>query len=33
MKDYGVKKRFPTMKEWYDGYTFGNTEVYIPGAL
>lgn len=33
MKDYGVEKRFPTMKEWYDGYTFGNTEVYNPWSV
>ncbi|WP_301423791.1 AAA family ATPase [Bacteroides caecimuris] len=30
---YGVENRFPTMKEWYDGYTFGNTEVYNPWSV
>lgn len=30
MHYYGVESRFPTMKEWYNGYTFGNTEVYNP---
>ena len=30
MEAYGVMSRFPTMKEWYDGYLFGNTEVYNP---
>ena len=30
MEYYGVGSRFPTMKEWYDGYVFGNTEVYNP---
>ena len=33
MDDYGVKKRFPTMKEWYDGYLFGDTRVYNPWSV
>lgn len=33
MDDYGVKSRFPTMKEWYDGYMFGDTEVYNPWSV
>lgn len=33
MNYYGVESRFPTMKEWYDGYTFGNTEVYNPWSV
>ncbi|MCI8991682.1 MAG: AAA family ATPase [Eubacterium sp.] len=33
MKDYDVSVRFPTMKEWYDGYLFGNTEVYNPWSV
>ena len=33
MGDYGAKGRFPTMKEWYDGYRFGNTEVYNPWSV
>ena len=28
MKFYGVEERFPDMKSWYDGYRFGNVEVY-----
>jgi len=28
MEYYNVKSRFSTMKEWYDGYMFGGTEVY-----
>ena len=28
MEYYDVKSRFSTMKEWYDGYMFGGTEVY-----
>jgi len=27
---YGVESRFPVMKEWYDGYTFGSADVYNP---
>lgn len=30
MEYYGIESRFPMMKEWYDGYRFGNTEVYNP---
>ncbi len=30
---YGVEGRFPTMKEWYDGYAFGDTEVYNPWSV
>lgn len=33
MKDYDVEKRFQTMKEWYDGYMFGETEVYNPWSV
>ncbi len=33
MKYYEVEERFPTMKEWYDGYTFGDTEVYNPWSV
>lgn len=33
MTDYGVERRFGTMKEWYDGYVFGNTEVYNPWSV
>lgn len=33
MKYYEVESRFPTMKEWYDGYTFGETEVYNPWSV
>ena len=33
MDDYNAKSRFPTMKEWYDGYLFGNTEVYNPWSV
>lgn len=30
LKYYGVEKRFEDIKEWYDGYHFGNTNVYCP---
>ncbi len=33
MSDYGVENRFSTMKGWYDGYLFGDTEVYNPWSV
>ena len=33
MEYYGVEKRFDDMKEWYDGYRFGDTEVYNPWSV
>lgn len=30
---YHVESRFTTMKEWYDGYIFGDTEVYNPWSV
>ncbi|MCI5510030.1 MAG: ATP-binding protein [Eubacterium sp.] len=30
---YGVEERFKDMKKWYDGYTFGDTEVYNPWSV
>ncbi len=33
MEYYGAESRFTTMKEWYDGYMFGNTEVYNPWSV
>jgi hypothetical protein len=27
---YGLSKHYDTVKEWYDGYQFGNTNVYCP---
>lgn len=33
MSCYHVEKRFETMKEWYDGYTFGSIEVYNPWSV
>ncbi len=33
MEYYGVESRFDTMKEWYDGYLFGTSEVYNPWSV
>lgn len=33
MAYYGVESRFSTMKEWYDGYVFGDTHVYNPWSV
>ncbi len=33
MSYYEVETRFSTMKEWYDGYLFGDTEVYNPWSV
>ena len=33
MRYYEVEERFPAMKEWYDGYAFGDTEVYNPWSV
>ncbi len=33
MSYYHVESRFTTMKEWYDGYLFGDTEVYNPWSV
>ncbi len=30
LRYYGVEERFADLKEWYDGYRFGNVEVYCP---
>lgn len=33
MAYYDVESRFTTMKEWYDGYLFGDTQVYNPWSV
>lgn len=33
MEYYAVGSRFSTMKEWYDGYSFGDSEVYNPWSV
>ena len=30
LKSYQLEQHFTEMKEWYDGYHFGNTDVYCP---
>ena len=30
LKDYGLSAHYADMKEWYDGYLFGNTDIYCP---
>ncbi|MCC8111961.1 MAG: AAA family ATPase [Ruminococcus sp.] len=30
---YGISNRFPEMKEWYDGYLFGQKEIYNPWSI
>ena len=30
MRDYGLSKHYETIKNWYDGYHFGNVDVYCP---
>lgn len=33
MEYYQVQERFEDMKKWYDGYTFGDTEIYNPWSV
>lgn len=34
LKDHGIESRLPEVKEWYDGYNFGqNTEIYNPWSI
>lgn len=30
LRDYGLEESAAIMKEWYDGYRFGNANVYCP---
>jgi hypothetical protein len=30
---YGIPEKFDEMKEWYDGYDFGGTEIYNPWSV
>lgn len=30
---YGLEEKKETIKDWYDGYLFGNTEVYNPWSI
>ena len=33
LKDYGLEENCQTVKAWYDGYQFGDTEVYNPWSV
>ncbi|MBO6293365.1 MAG: AAA family ATPase [Selenomonas sp.] len=33
MEDCEVKDKLPELKQWYDGYLFGNTEIYNPWSV
>lgn len=33
LSDYQIESKSDTIKEWYDGYIFGKTEVYNPWSL
>ena len=33
LKYYGMEANEPELKEWYDGYLFGNTEIYNPWSV
>lgn len=33
MSYYGHEKRFEDMKKWYDGYAFGDTDIYNPWSV
>jgi len=31
--DFGIQAKLSEMKEWYDGYRFGKTEIYNPWSI
>ena len=33
LKDYGIEEKLPEARDWYDGYTFGETEIYNPWSI
>ena len=33
LKDYGLEENLGTVQKWYDGYCFGETEVYNPWSV
>ncbi len=33
LKDYNLEEKLPEVKQWYDGYLFGETEVYNPWSI
>lgn len=30
---YGISEKYPELKQWYDGYLFGKTEIYNPWSI
>ena len=33
LKDYGIEQEISNVKDWYDGYKFGDSEVYNPWSI
>lgn len=33
LRKYGLEEKLPEVKQWYDGYLFGETEVYNPWSI
>ena len=33
LRDYGIEDRIPEARDWYDGYLFGETEIYNPWSI
>ena len=33
LRDYGIADRIPEAKKWYNGYLFGDTEIYNPWSV
>ena len=33
LRDYGIEAKIPEVKDWYDGYIFGETEIYNPWSI
>ena len=33
LKNYGLEEKIMEVRQWYDGYLFGNTEVYNPWSI
>lgn len=31
--DYGYPEKYEEARQWYDGYVFGNTEIYNPWSV
>lgn len=33
LQDYGLEDNLETVRKWYDGYLFGESEVYNPWSV